>query len=201
MVLFDTLLHPMAAALLGLFLLSQEFYFSAKFTGKSWIHSAFHLVLFLICLLAIFPQLPYSTLVEAALLGALLGLTLITIGSSWFESENKIIASKKRSIGQKVPVLFALVLLTLSNHFGRVYTLYAFWILSIASLLLVYQLHRGKILFYRYAVFVFSLSAAFLVTLNTELSFYWMRIPQNIFLLLAFLFLQLGVVNVSKKIE
>lgn len=201
MVLFDTLLHPIAAALLGVFVLFQEFYVSANLSAKSWFQTIFHLVIFLLCLLAFLPTLSFSPLIESALLGAIMGLTLVVMAKGWFCSENKIIATKKRAIGQKVPLLFGLALLTMTNHFGQVYGYYLFWIISISSLLLVYQFNKGTILISQYAIFVFSLSAAFLVTLNAELSYYWMRIPQSLFLVLAFIFLQRGVVDASKKSE
>lgn len=203
MVLFNSILHPLASVLITALIVYYEFLVHRSESPR-WGQMSFHLLLFLLATVAFVPYLgnqvlnTYLPLGESALLGALIGVGVLIFGKNAFESPNKIIAEKKKRIGQKIPVLIALVFLTISNHFGQVYSFYLFWIICLAFLPLIYNYDKIRIFFYQYAGFVFSLSASFLVTLNSNLSFYEMRISQNFFFVVGLMFLLVGVANVSK---
>lgn len=203
MVMFPTVLHPIAAVLLSLVIIYFEFLGTVAEDFR-WIRTTMHLCLFLLCSSAFVPYFQsfglqaYLGLFELSMLGLALGLSAIVLFIRSINPENKLMALKKRRVALKVPLLFAMVLLTASNHFGQVYSYYLFWILCLAFLPIAYNLDKNKEYFYFYGGFVFSVSASFLISLNTDLSFYWMRAPQSSFLVLGLIFLLAGVTNVSK---
>lgn len=203
MVLFQTILHPIAAIILGLFVVYFEFFRSVKDELRG-VRTSMHLCLFLLCSSAFAPHLLSSRLqahlaiFELVMLSLVFGLSVIALILRNINYENRILAQKKKRVALKIPLFFALVLYTTSNHFGQVYSFYLFWILCLAFLPIAYNLDKNKEYFYFYGGFVFSLSASFLVSLNTDLGFYWMRVPQNIFVVLGLMFLLAGVTNVSK---